>query len=195
MGGEAVAVKANVSDAAEVKEMFKLVAEQLGAVNILVCNAGITKDNLLMRMKESEWDDVIDTDLNSLFYCAKEAVRPMLKGRWGRIIAITSVNALRGGAGQCNYAAAKAGMIGFIKSLAREVAAKGITANAIAPGFIETDMTAVLSDELKGKFVESIPAGRAGTPRDVAGAAVFLASENASYIQGQVIAVDGGITM
>ena len=195
MGGEAVAVKANVSDAAEVKEMFKLVAEQLGAVNILVCNAGITKDNLLMRMKESEWDDVIDTDLSSLFYCAKEAVRPMLKGRWGRIIAITSVNALRGGAGQCNYAAAKAGMIGFIKSLAREVAAKGITANAIAPGFIETDMTAVLSDELKGKFVESIPAGRAGTPRDVAGAAVFLASENASYIQGQVIAVDGGITM
>ena len=195
MGGEAVAVKANVSDAAEVKEMFKLVAEQLGAVNILVCNAGITKDNLLMRMKESEWADVIDTDLNSLFYCAKEAVRPMLKGRWGRIIAITSVNALRGGAGQCNYAAAKAGMIGFIKSLAREVAAKGITANAIAPGFIETDMTAVLSDELKGKFVESIPAGRAGTPRDVAGAAVFLASENASYIQGQVIAVDGGITM
>ena len=160
MGGEAVAVKANVSDAAEVKEMFKLVAEQLGAVNILVCNAGITKDNLLMRMKESEWDDVIDTDLSSLFYCAKEAVRPMLKGRWGRIIAITSVNALRGGAGQCNYAAAKAGMIGFIKSLAREVAAKGITANAIAPGFIETDMTAVLSDELKGKFVESIPAGR-----------------------------------
>lgn len=195
MGGEAVAVKANVSDAAEVKEMFKLVAEQLEAVNILVCNAGITKDNLLMRMKESEWDDVIDTDLSSLFYCAKEAVRPMLKGRWGRIIAITSVNALRGGAGQCNYAAAKAGMIGFIKSLAREVAAKGITANAIAPGFIETDMTAVLSDELKGKFVESIPAGRAGTPRDVAGAAVFLASENASYIQGQVIAVDGGITM
>lgn len=195
MGGEAVAVKANVSDAAEVKEMFKLVAEQLGAVNILVCNAGITKDNLLMRMKESEWDEVIDTDLSSLFYCAKEAVRPMLKGRWGRIIAITSVNALRGGAGQCNYAAAKAGMIGFIKSLAREVAAKGITANAIAPGFIETDMTAVLSDELKGKFVESIPSGRAGTPRDVAGAAVFLASENASYIQGQVIAVDGGITM
>lgn len=195
MGGEAVAVKANVSDAAEVKEMFKLVAEQLEAVNILVCNAGITKDNLLMRMKESEWDDVINTDLSSLFYCAKEAVRPMLKGRWGRIIAITSVNALRGGAGQCNYAAAKAGMIGFIKSLAREVAAKGITANAIAPGFIETDMTAVLSDELKGKFVESIPAGRAGTPRDVAGAAVFLASENASYIQGQVIAVDGGITM
>ena len=175
--------------------MFKTVAEQLGAVNILVCNAGITRDNLLMRMKEAEWDDVIDTDLNSLFYCAKEAVRPMLKGRWGRIIAITSVNALRGSAGQCNYAAAKAGMIGFIKSLAREVAAKGITANAIAPGFIDTDMTSVLSDELKEKFVESIPAGRVGTPQDVAGAVAFLASENASYIQGQVIAVDGGITM
>ena len=195
MGCEAVAVKANVGDAAEVKEMFKTVAEQLGAVNILVCNAGITRDNLLMRMKEAEWSDVIDTDLNSLFYCAKEAVRPMLKGRWGRIIAITSVNALRGSAGQCNYAAAKAGMIGFIKSLAREVAAKAITANAIAPGFIDTDMTSVLSDELKEKFVESIPAGRVGTPQDVAGAVAFLASENASYIQGQVIAVDGGITM
>ena len=195
MGCEAVAVKANVGDAAEVKEMFKTVAEQLGAVNILVCNAGITRDNLLMRMKEAEWSDVIDTDLNSLFYCAKEAVRPMLKGRWGRIIAITSVNALRGSAGQCNYAAAKAGMIGFIKSLAREVAAKGITANAIAPGFIDTDMTSVLSDELKEKFVESIPAGRVGTPQDVAGVAAFLASENASYIQGQVIAVDGGIKM
>lgn len=195
MGCEVVAVKANVGDAAEVKEMFKTVAEQLGAVNILVCNAGITRDNLLMRMKEAEWSDVIDTDLNSLFYCAKEAVRPMLKGRWGRIIAITSVNALRGSAGQCNYAAAKAGMIGFIKSLAREVAAKGITANAIAPGFIDTDMTSVLSDELKEKFVESIPAGRVGTPQDVAGVAAFLASENASYIQGQVIAVDGGITM
>ncbi len=195
MGCEAVAVKANVGDAAEVKEMFKTVAEQLGAVNILVCNAGITRDNLLMRMKEAEWSDVIDTDLNSLFYCAKEAVRPMLKGRWGRIIAITSVNALRGSAGQCNYAAAKAGMIGFIKSLAREVAAKGITANAIAPGFIDTDMTSVLSDELKEKFVESIPGGRVGTPQDVAGAVAFLASENASYIQGQVIAVDGGITM
>lgn len=195
MGCEAVAVKANVGDAAEVKEMFKTVSEQLGAVNILVCNAGITRDNLLMRMKEAEWDDVIDTDLNSLFYCAKEAVRPMLKGRWGRIIAITSVNALRGSAGQCNYAAAKAGMIGFVKSLSREVAAKGITANAIAPGFIDTDMTSVLSDELKEKFVESIPAGRVGTPQDVAGAVAFLASENASYIQGQVIAVDGGITM
>ena len=195
LGRDAVAVKANVSDAAEVKKMFKTVTEQLGAVNILVCNAGITKDNLLMRMKEAEWNDVIDTDLSSLFYCAKEAVRPMLKGRWGRIIAITSVNALRGSAGQCNYAAAKAGMIGFIKSLAREVAAKGITANAIAPGFIETDMTAVLSDELKEKFVESIPAGRSGTPQDVAGLAAFLASENASYIQGQIIAVDGGITM
>ena len=195
LGRDTVAVKADVSDAAEVKEMFKTVSEQLGAVDILVCNAGVTKDSLLMRMKETEWDDVIDTDLSSLFYCAKEAVRPMLKGRWGRIIAITSVNALRGSAGQCNYAAAKAGMIGFIKSLAREVAAKGITANAIAPGFIETDMTAVLSEELKEKFVESIPAGRPGTPQDVAGLAAFLASEEASYIQGQVIAVDGGITM
>ena len=194
-GGLYLAIRADAGDPAQVRAAVARAEQELGSLQVLVCNAGITKDNLLMRMKESEWDDVIDTDLSSLFYCAKEAVRPMLKSRWGRIIAITSVNALRGGAGQCNYAAAKAGMIGFIKSLAREVAAKGITANAIAPGFIETDMTAVLSDELKGKFVESIPAGRAGTPRDVAGAAVFLASENASYIQGQVIAVDGGITM
>lgn len=194
-GAEAVAVKADVADAAEVKNMFKTVTEQLGPVSVLVCNAGITRDNLLMRMKESEWDEVISTDLNSLFYCAKEAVRPMLKGRWGRIIAITSINGLRGSAGQCNYAAAKAGVTGFVKSLAREVAAKGITVNAIAPGFIETDMTLVLSEEIREKFIEQIPAGRPGLPQEVAETAAFLASDRAAYIQGQVIAVDGGITM
>lgn len=194
-GAEAVAVKADVADAAEVKNMFKTVTEQLGPVSVLVCNAGITRDNLLMRMKESEWDEVISTDLNSLFYCAKEAVRPMLKGRWGRIIAITSINGLRGSAGQCNYAAAKAGVTGFVKSLAREVAAKGITVNAIAPGFIETDMTSVLSEEIREKFIEQIPAGRPGLPQEVAETAAFLASDRAAYIQGQVIAVDGGITM
>lgn len=175
--------------------MFSAAAASFGSVNILVCNAGITRDTLLMRMKEEEWDGVLATNLKSLFICAKEAVRPMLKGRWGRIIAISSVNALRGSAGQCNYAAAKAGMLGFVKSLAREVAAKGITVNAIAPGFIDTDMTASLSPELRAKFIEAIPAARIGTPQDVAKAAAFLASEDASYIQGQVIAVDGGITM
>lgn len=194
-GAEAVAVKADVADAAEVKNMFKTVTEQLGPVSVLVCNAGITRDNLLMRMKESEWDEVISTDLNSLFYCAKEAVRPMLKGRWGRIIAITSINGLRGSAGQCNYAAAKAGVTGFVKSLAREVAAKGITVNSIAPGFIETDMTAVLNEEIREKFIEQIPAGRPGLPQEIAEAVAFLASDRAAYIQGQVIAVDGGITM
>ncbi|MBR4400910.1 MAG: 3-oxoacyl-[Synergistes sp.] len=194
-GGRAAAFKADVSDAAEVKEMFSAVTASMGAVNILVCNAGITKDGLLMRMKDEDWDSVLSTNLKSLFICAREAIRPMLKARWGRIIAISSVNALRGSQGQCNYAAAKAGMLGFVKSLAREVAARGVTVNAIAPGFIETDMTAVLSEDIRRAFVEAIPAARAGTPQDVAHAAAFLASEEASYIQGQVIAVDGGITM
>lgn len=194
-GGEAFAVKADVSNAEEVKAMFKAVAEKLGPVNVLVCNAGVTRDNLLMRMKDEDWDDVIKTDLSSLYYCAKEAVRPMLKGRWGRIVAISSINGLRGSAGQCNYAAAKAGVVGFVKSLAREVASRGVTVNAVAPGFIATDMTAVLSDEAKAQFMASIPAGRAGTPQDVAEAVAFLVSDGAAYIQGQVLAVDGGATM
>lgn len=194
-GGRAVAVKADVSSSEEVREMFKTVTAKLGAVEILVCNAGITRDNILIRMKDEEWHDVIAADLNSLFYCAKEAVRPMIKARCGRIIAISSVTGLVGNAGQCNYAAAKAGMTGFIKSLAREVGSRGITVNAVAPGYIETDMTSVLSEEIKSAILNGIPAGRMGKPEDVAKTVAFLASEGASYINGQVIAVDGGMTM
>ena len=195
MGCKAVTVKADVSSAAEVKEMFAFVASKLGPVEILVCNAGITRDNLLMRMKEDEWNDVISADLSSLFYCAKEALRPMLKARWGRIIAISSITGLVGNPGQCNYAAAKAGMTGFIKSLAREVGSRGITANAVAPGYIETDMTSVLPEEVREAMLKNIPSGRTGTPSDVAKAVAFLASDDSEYIQGQVLAVDGGMTM
>lgn len=194
-GGRAMAVKADVTSSEEVREMFKAVAETLGPVEILVCNAGVTRDNLLMRMKEEEWNDVIAADLTSLFYCAKEALRPMLKARWGRVIAVSSVTGLIGNPGQCNYSAAKAGVNGFIKSLAREVGARGITANAVAPGFISTDMTSVLSDETRGAILKNIPCGRPGTPEDIAKTVAFLASEDASYIHGQVIAVDGGMTM
>lgn len=194
-GGRAVAVKADVSSSEEVREMFKTVAAKLGSVEILVCNAGITRDNILIRMKDEEWHDVIAADLNSLFYCAKEAVRPMIKARRGRVIAISSVTGLVGNAGQCNYAAAKAGMTGFIKSLAREVGSRGITVNAVAPGYIETDMTSALPEEIKAAILNGIPAGRMGKPEDVAKTVAFLASEGASYINGQVIAVDGGMTM
>lgn len=195
MGRKAIAIKADVSSPSEVKEMFAAAASKLGPVEILVCNAGITRDNLLMRMKEEEWNDVISADLSSLFYCAKEALRPMLKARWGRIIAVSSVTGLIGNPGQCNYAAAKAGMTGFIKSLAREVGSRGITANAVAPGYIETDMTSELPAEIKEAMIKNIPSGRTGLPSDVAKAVAFLASEDSEYIQGQVLAVDGGMTM
>ncbi len=195
IGRRAFAFKADVSSAAEVKEMFTAVASKLGPVVILVCNAGITRDNLLMRMKDEDWNDVITADLSSLFYCAREALRPMLKARWGRIIAISSVTGLVGNPGQCNYAAAKAGMTGFIKSLAREVGSRGITANAVAPGYIDTDMTSVLPPEIRETMLKNIPSGRTGTPSDIAKAVAFLASDDSEYIQGQVIAVDGGMTM
>ncbi len=195
LGRKAFAVRADVSSPSEVKEMFAAVTSRLGPVEILVCNAGITRDNLLMRMKEEEWNDVISADLSSLFYCSKEAVRPMLKARWGRIIAISSVTGLIGNPGQCNYSAAKAGITGFIKSLAREVGSRGITANAVAPGYIETDMTSVLPTEIREAMLKNIPSGRTGTPSDVAKTVAFLASDDSEYIQGQIIAVDGGMTM
>lgn len=194
-GNVAISVKADVSSYTDVKEMFSKVSDELGQIGILVCNAGITRDNLLMRMKEEEWSDVISADLNSVFYCAKEALRPMLKARWGRIIAISSVSGTIGNPGQCNYSAAKAGITGFVKSLAREVGSRGITVNAVAPGYIDTDMTSVLPSDVRESLIKNIPAGRIGTPLDVARAVVFLASDGASYIQGQVLAVDGGMTM
>lgn len=194
-GGTAVAVQADVSSFAEVKEMFKIINEKLGPVEILVCNAGITKDNLLMRMKEEEWNDVISANLTSLFYCAKEAVRSMLKARTGRIIVISSVTGLVGNPGQCNYSAAKAGALGFVKSLAREIGSRGVTVNAIAPGYIATDMTAVLSEDVQNTMLRNIPLQREGTAEDIAKVVAFLASDGASYVHGQVIAVDGGMTM
>ena len=195
LSGKAVAIKADVSSPEEVKYMFKTAAKALGTVEILVCNAGITKDNLLMRMKDEEWNTVISADLSSLFYCSREALRPMLKARFGRIIAVSSVVGLVGNPGQCNYSAAKAGMTGFVKSLAREVGSRGITVNAVAPGYIDTDMTSVLSEEVRTAMISGIPAGRIGKPEDIAKAVAFLASDDASYVHGQVIAVDGGMTM
>ena len=194
-GGTAMAVKADVSSFTEVKEMFKSVNEKLGPIEILVCNAGITKDNLLMRMKEEEWNEVISANLTSLFYCAKEAVRSMLKARAGRIIVISSVTGLVGNPGQCNYSAAKAGATGFVKSLAREIGSRGVTVNAVAPGYIATDMTSVLSEDVQNIMLRNVPLGREGTPEDIAKVVAFLASDGASYIHGQVIAVDGGMTM
>ena len=194
-GGRAIAVKADVSSAGEVKNLFKEVEEKLSSVEILVCNAGVTKDNLLMRMKDNEWNDVISADLTSLFYCAKEALRPMLKARYGRIIAISSVTGLVGNPGQCNYSAAKAGMLGFVKSLAREVGSRGITVNAVAPGYIETDMTKDIVEKSKDELMAQIPLGRVGKPIDIANAAAFLASSDADYITGQVLSVNGGLYM
>jgi len=195
-GGEAVAFKADVGDPEQVSNMFKAIDKEMGGLPlVLVNNAGITKDNLLMRMKDQEWSSVIQANLNSVYYCTHEAIRGMLKAKWGRIINIASVVGLIGSPGQSNYCASKAGIIGFTKSVAREYGSKGVTANAVAPGFIDTDMTNLLKDELKTSFLSQIPAGRAGLAEDVAKAVVFFASESSSYVTGQVLAVDGGMTM
>jgi 3-oxoacyl-[acyl-carrier protein] reductase len=195
MGRKSMAIQANVSEPASVEAMFREVEEQLGPVQILVNNAGITRDNLLLRMKEAEWDEVLSTNLKGVFLCTKQALRPMLKGRWGRIINITSVSGVMGNTGQANYAAAKAGVIGLTKTTAREVASRGITVNAIAPGFIETDMTAALGEEASRQLLGQIPLGRFGQAEEVARVARFLASDDSSYITGQVIHVDGGMVM
>ena len=195
-GGKAVAFKADVGDQTQVSNMFASIEKEMGASPlIIVNNAGITRDNLLMRMKDNEWSSVIQANLNSVYYCTREAIRGMLKAKWGRIINIASVVGLIGSPGQSNYCASKAGIIGFTKSVAREYGGKGITANAVAPGFIDTDMTNALKEELKTSFLSQIPIGRIGLSVDIAKAVAFFASESSSYITGQILAVDGGMTM
>lgn len=195
LGRKALAVKTNVADAAEAAGMVQAAVKEFGKVDILVNNAGITRDTLIMRMKEEDWDAVLNVNLKGVFNCTKAVITPMMKQRYGRIVNIASVVGIIGNAGQANYASAKAGMIGFTKSIAREVASRGITVNAIAPGFIATQMTDVLPENAKVKLMEQIPLGRLGQPEDIANAVVFLASDAASYITGQTISVNGGMVM
>ena len=194
-GSEALAVQADVSDPDQVNALFKAVADAFGRVDILVNNAGITRDNVIMMLKPDDFDAVIDTNLRSAWLCSKAASRSMMKQRSGRIINITSVVGIAGNGGQTNYAASKAGMIGLTKALAKEIASRGVTVNAVAPGFIASDMTAALSEDILKKAIEAIPLGRQGSPEDVAKAVAFLASDDAAYITGQVLVVDGGMVM
>lgn len=187
--------KTDVSSFEEAQKTVNDVISKLGGVDILINNAGITKDNLLLRMNEKDFDDVINANLKSVFNYTKAAIKSMISQRHGRIVNITSVVALIGNAGQSNYVASKAGVIGFTKSMARELASRGITVNAVAPGFIQTDMTNKLTDEQKQKIAQNIPVGKLGTPEDIAKVVAFLCSDDAEYITGQVIAVDGGLTM
>ena len=185
----------NVTDEASIESVISTIKAEFGDIDILVNNAGITRDNLLMRMKEDEWQDILDTNLTSVFRLSKALMRTMMKKRYGRIITIGSVVGTMGNAGQANYAAAKAGLIGFSKSLAREVASRGITVNVVAPGFIATDMTAALTDEQKALTLAQVPVGRLGQPTEIANAVAFLASDEASYITGETLHVNGGMYM
>src|SRR6202041_905631 len=194
-GGKAEAFALDVSDEEQIKATFKTVLGQLGKIDILVNNAGVTRDQLVMRMKRADWDAVLQTNLTSAYLCIQQVMSSMLKQRWGRIINITSIFGQMGQAGQANYAASKAGLIGLTMAIAREVASRNITSNAIAPGFIETSMTAALSEEFKQSAVKQIPLGRVGTPEDIASAVAFLASDEASYITGHVLNVNGGMLM
>lgn len=194
-GGNAAAFALDVADDEQVKSVARAVMGQFGKIDILVNNAGITRDQLVMRMKRTDWDAVLQTNLTSAYLCIQQVIGSMLKQRWGRIINITSVFGQIGQAGQANYAASKAGLIGLTMAIAREVGSRNITCNAVAPGFIETAMTAVLSEEFKQNAVKQIPLGRVGSSPDVAGAVAFLASEDASYITGHVLNVNGGMLM
>jgi len=195
MGGKALAFKVNVADTAEVAVLYAKAVETFGRVDILVNNAGITRDGLMLRMKDEDWDAVIDVNLKGAFACTREAVKLMSKARYGRIVNITSVVGEMGNAGQANYAASKAGMIGLTKATAREFSSRNITVNAIAPGFIETDMTDVLSEKVKEGLIQQIPMGRLGSGDDVANAVFFLVSGMGDYITGQVLSVNGGMYM
>lgn len=195
LGENGTGLVLDVSSQESVDKCLEDVKAAFGDVDILVNNAGITRDNLLMRMKDEEWDAIINTNLASVYRMSKGVLRPMMKKRAGRIISVSSVVGLMGNPGQCNYAAAKAGLIGFSKSLAKEVASRGITVNCVAPGFIATDMTAALTDDQKNAILTQVPAGKLGDPQDIANAVLFLASDMASYITGETISVNGGMYM
>jgi len=194
-GSEAIAIQGDVAEADVAKRLIDETVAAFDGLHILVNNAGLTRDDLLLRMSEDAWDRVLAVDLRGAFLCTKAALRPMMRQRWGRIINIASVAGLVGNPGQSNYAAAKAGLIAFTKSVAKEMASRNITANAIAPGFVDTEMTEGLTDAQKGAMLMVVPMARAGTPEDVAPAAVFLASEEAAYVTGTVLTVDGGLVM
>jgi len=194
-GGAAIAVRADVGSADAVAAMFGEIEERLGRVGILVNNAGITRDDLLMRMAPDAWDDVIQTNLRSVYLCTRAAMRGMLRLKWGRIISMSSVSGISGNPGQANYAASKAAIIGFSKSVAREIGSRNITVNVVAPGFIETDMTEQLGDEVAEQVIARVALGRLGKPEEIAAAVGYLASDDAAYVTGQTLVVDGGLAL